>query len=427
MLVRLIYAIVVCTLFIVCAPWIIYRRWKKGQSLKVLWQRLGAGVSALPKDGRPLIWIHAVSVGETKAMRPLAEELLKLPFRPRLVISSITETGHNEAKKLLPNAHAHIFLPLDISWCVRRVLKKIQPDLVILTEGDYWLNFLYQAKKQGAELVVINGKLSKTSQKRYAQPPGFKETLFSLFSLFCVQNQMYQTRFLDLGIPLDKLKVTGNIKFEAPAKPLTSVEKQALCERFGVSLEHPIVVVGSTHATEEKLIVALSRQVWQQFPTCQFLVAPRHPERSDAIAAEIKALGCTCACYSQLAQTKVQGPHIVLMDRIGLLRDLYALADLAIVGGSFVKHVGGHNILEPALYGTPVLFGPHMWSQEELVHYVLTAKNGEQVTEETLSERVLALLHDASARERMGKAGRELLEAQVGATKRTLDAVMAFL
>lgn len=418
---------------LLCAPWILYRRWKKGQRLSVFWQRLGRGIAPLEKNGTPIVWLHAVSVGETRAIQPLAKALLALPCKPRLVLSSVTEAGHAEAKRLLPEASAHVYLPLDLSYCVNRVLANIQPDLVILAEGDFWLNFLSKARAQGAELLVVNGKLSASSLTRYAYFPRFQKALFSLFSLFCVQNEMYKKRFLQLGVPDEQLKVLGNVKFQAPLAPLTDSQKAAAYKQFALSPDHPVVVIGSTHATEEALICKLCHEVWEHFPTCQFVLAPRHPERSDAISTEIEAAGCQCVRYS-LIKNEAQAhsrsdfhPHILLIDQVGVLRDSYALADVAIVAGSFVEHVGGHNILEPALHGKPVLFGPHMWSQQELVDCVLEAQCGEQVTKATLSSKVLALLKNAEERTRMGQAGRTLLQAQAGATERTVECILPYL
>lgn len=413
---------------LVCAPWILYRQWKKGRRFSALWHRLSGKVAPLPKVGTPIVWLHAVSVGETRAIMPLAKALLAHPSKPRLVISSITDTGHAEAKRLLPEASAHVYLPLDLSWSVNRVLANIQPDLVILVEGDFWLNFLSKAHAKGARLLVVNGKLSASSLKRYAYVPRFKKALFSLFSLFCLQNEMYKTRFLQLGIPAEQLKVMGNMKFQAPLAPLTEPQKAALYRQFALSPEHPVIVIGSTHDPEEALVCKMVHEVLQHFNTCQFVLAPRHPERSDAIATQIKASGCQCVRYSLIKnECPVEGPRILLIDQVGLLRDLYALGDLAIVGGSFVEHVGGHNILEPALYGKPVLFGPHMWSQQELVESVLANQCGEQVAKESLSARVIALLRNTEECTRMGEAGTELLRAQVGATERTLECVLSFL
>lgn len=412
------------------APFLLFRRWRKGQSCKSFWQRLKGDVPKIEKNKSPLIWLHAVSVGETRAVAALAKALMELPCKPRLVISSITDTGHAEAKRLISQAEAHVYLPLDTSFSIRNAFKNIQPDLVILTEGDFWLNFLSKAKSQGAHLVVANGKISKSSAKWYKRLPAFKKGLFPLFSLMCLQNRSYQTRFLDLGLPANQLKVTGNMKFEAPLPALSYSQKRNLYEKFALNPDHLTIVIGSTHDSEELLMLNACQEVWQKFPTCQIVIAPRHPERSDAVEALIIANGVGCVRYSQLAKdTKKasQSNKVLLIDQVGLLRDLYALADIAIVGGSFVEHVGGHNILEPALYGTPVLFGPHMWSQEELTEYILEAQGGSQVTQETLSSNVMALLDDREERARMGSAGKQLLQAQSGAIQRTLESIIPFL
>lgn len=428
------YQIALSAGLLVYLPLILFRKWKKGQPCATLWRRFGSNkdLPSLPKGKHPVIWLHAVSVGETRAIVPLAKALLELPCKPSLVISSITDTGHAEAKRLLPEAACHLYLPLDLSFCVSRVLSKIRPDLVLLSEGDYWLNFLSKARAQGAHLVVVNGKLSHSSSKWYARLPCFKQALFSLFSLFCLQNDLYKTRFLNLGIPSTQLKVLGNMKFETPPLSLSPSQKTALYKQFDLTANHPILVMGSTHDTEETLMLTLCKEVRKQLPNCQFVLAPRHPERCHAVGVEIEANGFICAHYSQLSKTdqvenNAHQSRILLIDQVGLLRDIYALADLAIVCGSFVKHVGGHNILEPALYGVPVLFGPHMRSQEELTDCVLKAKSGQQVTINELNDTVLRLLKSPQERLCMGEAGKKLLHAQADSMKRTLEAILPFL
>ena len=238
-------------------PILMFRKWKKGQSCATLWYRFGAGVPTLrkgphkdshkdphndlPKGEHPIIWLHAVSVGEMSlSFHLLRPSSLSLASLASSSLPSRTP-GHAEAKRLLPEAACHLYLPLDLSFCENRVLSKIQPDLILLSEGDFWLNFLSKARAQGAHLVVVNGKLSSSSAKRYAQFPRFKEALFSLFSLFCLQNSLYKNQFSKLGIPQSNLKVAGNMKFESPLPTLTKSQKTALYEGLALAEDRPIL------------------------------------------------------------------------------------------------------------------------------------------------------------------------------------------
>lgn len=300
---------------------------------------------------KPVIWIHAVSVGETKAAATLIPHIKKSYKDVELVITNITQTGHETAQKFIPKAH-HLFLPLDLSWVMRRFVKAIRPRLLIVMEGDYWLNMLFEVKRQGGKIAVVNGKVSMRSAKRYR----YFKRLFKPIDLFCVQNALYQERYQTLNIDPSKILVTGNVKFDIPKTPL--------CE---LGLKGEFITLASTHEGEEK---ALLDAILPSLPTSfKILIAPRHPKRFDQVRELLKS-------YDK--------ERVILIDRMGLLGSLYSLSKVAIVGGSFNPNIGGHDVFEPINYGTPVIFGPHMHKQLELRSLTIDAGIGFEATYKTL-------------------------------------------
>jgi len=379
-------------------------------------KRYGAVPEPLVKGNNPAIWIHAVSVGETRAVATLAKLIHEeLPYA-RIVVSSITETGHEEAKRSIPFAHAHVFLPLDFAWVIRRWLRWFKPDLVLVAETDFWYQFLRLAKESGAGLAVVNGKISERSTRRYQHVPWLSREIFGFFDGFCVQSQEYAERLARIGIANDRLYVTGNTKLDCQTSSLSERELAVWRENFGIKGRR-VVVAGSTHDPEEKLILGAMKRVWAQRPEVKLLLVPRHPARFDEVAGLLKSEGISFVRWSQKASDV--SSQVVLIDAMGLLRTCYQLADIAIVAGSFVKKVGGHNILEPADYAVPVIFGPHIHSQPEMARLMLGACAAIQASAEELECVLLRLLENESERRKIGLAGLKVTVDYRGATERT--------
>jgi 3-deoxy-D-manno-octulosonic-acid transferase len=410
---RILYEAILTIVLLVMLP---KQLWKQVD----LRERLGWGIDPIHKESRKLVWIHAVSLGETKAVTTLVERLREELNDPIFVISSITDTGHEEAIKAFPYAAKHLYLPLDFSWIMKPLFQKIQPDLVILTETDYWYNFLAEAKNIGAKLVVVNGKLSERSACRYRLVPWLTNRLFGLIDCFCIQSKDYQNRFLSIGVPEERITVTGNLKFDANTKPLDSQKLQAWRERLGISANDRVLTAGSTHDTEEKLILDAFKSLSKRFPSLKLIVVPRHPERFEIVAALLKAEGIPFARYST---GSCDESRVILLDATGLLKDCYQISELAVVAGSFTDKVGGHNILEPALYGVPVLFGPHMHTQPELERLVLEANAGLQVQPGKLEHSLEQLLADAARRQQISHHAQVFIERNRGSVERTLSAL----
>lgn len=386
-------------------PKVLYDKFLSGKYSRLLEKKSGKDFKCVVKDSTPLVWIHAVSMGETKAACKFAE-LLKAKYPSiRLLITSTTDTGHAEAKRSLPFANYHLYLPFDFSWIIRPIIKKVKPDLVILSETDHWFNFLQSAKDYGAQIAVINGKLSERSLGRYRLLGPFLKTFFNPIDLFCVQNKLYQNRILNLGIDPNKIAITGNLKFDAPPEQMSPVEIAEMRNNLHLLPSDFVIVAGSTHDGEETLILNAVRQLLPKFPHLKILFVPRHPERFAKVRELLNQSGLDCC---------------ILIDKMGQLKKCYQLANLAIVAGSFVSHVGGHNIMEPSFYGVPVIFGPFMHTQTELERLILDAKAGIQTTRETLQPILEELIQSQEKLASFSHAGKHLTDTLQGTSAKTL-------
>ncbi len=419
------YNIALLLLFIVSLPKVLWQWMTLGKYRESLPARLGLTLPEIP-PGKKVIWIHAVSMGETRAVIPFFRLVQKEFPDAEIVISSTTETGHAEAKRSMPEAAAHFFLPFDFSWIVRKVMKRVQPQALILCESDFWYHLMAQAKQAGARVLLMNGKVSERSADRFQKVPAFSRRIFSQFDHLCVQSQRYLERFKAIGIPAEKLTVTGNLKFDTIPKTLSPAELQAWKDELGITENDRVVVIGSSHAQEEEWILSALDTVWQQIPELKVLLVPRHPERFGEVAAQLHQRGVTVCTYSERLH-KTGDERIVLIDAMGLLNQCYQVAEAAIVAGSFIQTIGGHNIFEPILLGVPVLFGPYMHSQLDLEEIVLHAGAGKQVKIEELPSALSKLLQDPNEKAAMLQACKQLTQEVQGSAARTFQTLKAFL
>lgn len=422
---NVLYDLILFVTALFSAPRIIYQMIYHKKYRKSLLQRFGRNFPKIEKKGKKLIWVHGVSMGEVKAVASLAKELKKQEDAI-LVFSTATETGYVESQKSTPEADHHVFLPFDFNTIVAPIVKKVKPDLVVLCETDFWYNFLRVCKKEGAKVALVNGKLSEKSLARFLFFRAFSKKLFSFIDLFCVQSSHYEERFKELHIPEKKIVVTGNIKFDGHFPEMIPEEVETWKEKLGILGDDLVFVAGSTHDPEEKLLIETLKSLWQEFPHLKTLLVPRHPERFDEVAHLLQKNGIAFERYSSLikrSEPTQKLAKIVLMDAMGLLRQCYQLADLAFVAGSFTPRVGGHNIIEPSWYGVPVLFGPYMHTQPELLELVQQYQAGIQVGPEQLVEVMRALFQNPEERQILGKRGVQLVTDLKGATKKTLKEV----
>lgn len=410
---------------LIALPKLLWQWCFQGKYKESLPARLGFSYPAFsPEKGKKVIWIHSVSMGETRAIIPLFRKIRLENPNAHIVISTTTETGNAEAKRSMPEADAHFYLPLDFSWIIRRLFDRVQPTMLILCESDFWFHLLQTAKIRGIPVALVNGKVSERSCARFRKVPFFTRRLFSAFKQMCVQNALYRDRFLSMGIPSEKIVVTGNLKFDAPTKKMTPAEAQAFRDSLGISDGQPVLVIGSTHAPEEEWLLTALEPVWNRFPNLKVLLAPRHPERFPEVAHLFKE---RALAFGRLSETKNRSERLLLIDGMGILHQCYQIGTLAIVGGSFVSHVGGHNILEPVLAGTPVLFGPHLHNQPDFKELVVSAGAGEEVTVKQLPDALATYLADPARQISYKKACETLTATIQGATLRTYEKIFSLL
>lgn len=392
--------------------WFMLKKYR--QSLKA---RLGISLpSFTPKKGQEVVWIHAVSLGEARAVIPLFHKIRHAYPNSAIVISTTTETGQAEAKCSMPEAEAHFFLPLDFSWVIRRVLKQLQPTRLILCESDFWYHLLKIAKDKGVRIDLINGKISERSSLRFQKFAFFTRRLFSNFDFLSVQSERYRDRFLSMGIPKEKILVSGNLKFDSPTKKMTPVEREDFKKYLNISSADPVLVIGSTHPPEEERILSALRSVWKKIPDLKVILVPRHPERFNEVATLIQQKKMA---FHRLSEKKKKHERLILIDAMGKLSQCYQIADFAIVGGSYTPYVGGHNIFEPIAFDVPVFFGPYMHNQPDLEEIVVTSGAGKQIPIEQLPETLLEFLEKSDLHRQYVDACNHLNQSVQGATDRT--------
>jgi 3-deoxy-D-manno-octulosonic-acid transferase len=410
--------------FLVAAlPGFLLQAIRHGKYRRGLAERLG-GVAPWSGARAPL-WLHAVSVGEVMAAAPLARELRARHPEIPLLASTVTETGRGVAEERLP-ASRFVFFPLDFGWLVERMLERLRPRLVLLTETELWPNFLRACARREIPVVVVNGRISPRSFPRYRLVRRWFGRVLRDVRLFCMQSEADAERILGLGALADRVRVVGNLKYDLPA--LAQVpDVGGVRHSLDLAPDEPLIVGGSTHRGEEDLLLEAFARLRQVRPDACLLLAPRHPERLEEVERVVRHAGLAVVRRSQLPAQPRGGAPVILLDTMGELALLYAAATAVFIGGSLIPH-GGQNILEPAAHARPVLHGPYMGNFAEMRDLFQAAGAAIQVEDGPALERQLELLvRDPARTEQMGKAGQGIVEAHRGATRRTADLVDTLL
>jgi 3-deoxy-D-manno-octulosonic-acid transferase len=403
-----------------------------GKYRESLGQKLGFGLKNILSSTKPddlRIWIHSCSMGETKAAGALVAELKKRHPSLSVVVSTITETGHAEAKRVMPFADAFFFLPLDFSWVMRRLVRLVNPSLVILVEAEFWKNFLQETYRFGAPIVLVNGKLSERSHKRFKKLPIFSHPLFKLFTLYCVQTLIYQKRFLDLHVLPQKILVTGNLKTDSVIRTLGSEELESWRKELAIAPNDFVIILASTHEQEEELLLTALQPILKNYTHTKILIAPRHPPRFDKVAELMLKQGLPFYRYSQRVDGKLpmDNPRLILIDTMGQLMSCFQFAAVAIVAGSFIPGIGGHNLFEPASVGVPVLFGKYVFDQQAFADALIEENAGICLSLEELPQTIKRLITDEQERVSLGLRGQQVVNRSRGAVARTADALEKFI
>ena len=421
------YSLLLLLGLVVLIPHFLYQALAHGKYIDGLRQRLG---SVPQLKGKPVIWLHCVSVGETQAARPLAQRVKQAFPHHALVVSTITLTGQKLAREVFrTQAESVFYFPFDWRWSTRRALKAINPAAVLIMETELWPNFLRECKARHIPVALVNGRISRQSYRRYTIVKFFLQRVLSSLSIAVMQSETDARRLQELGMPAERLFTAGNLKFDAePAGELSSKTAE-LKDRFGFDGRLPLILAASTHAPEEEIIIESIKQLGN----VRLMLAPRHPERFNEVAAAIQKSGLRWARRTNPHDEHDARAEVILLDTIGELPATYSLADIVFVGGSIVDK-GGHNVLEPAAAGAAVVTGAHTHNFHAIVDLMCEAGAIVQlppVETADASQEVMQifakLLASPSDRAELGRRGKQLVTDNQGATERTIKLIAPLL
>jgi 3-deoxy-D-manno-octulosonic-acid transferase len=423
-MVYLLYNLLLLFSALFLVPYYLLRGLRYGKSRRGIRERLGCYSPEQLNlfQGKRTIWIHAVSVGETRAAMPLIRKIRQEYPDFLIIVSNVTETGHVIA---LENKEVDLclFFPFDFSWAVRRALSTVDPELIIIVETEIWPNFTRQAHQLDIPLILVNGRISDRSFPRYRFMRFLLRPILEYFSAFCMQSQVDAERIIVLGAQSERVENTGNLKFDHDLREVTTEEIQRKKNQYRFPEQVAILVAGSTHEGEEKQLLEAYRQIAEQIDRKLILVLiPRHPERKREVQSLLKESGFKYRLRSSLQEgDKLFSPgDVLLVDTLGEVLDFYSVADLVFVGGSLVP-VGGHNLLEAALLRKPVLFGPYVHNFKEISAKLIRAGAGVKVVnQQELARQSIIMLNDPVRCRAMGQAGSSLIAENAGTTERTM-------
>lgn len=416
---RFLYSLI----FTLCLPLVLlrllYRAWRAPAYARRWSERFALG-GDLRAGG---IWVHAVSVGESIAAAPMVRELLRRHPQLPITITCMTPTGSEQIRKLFGDQVGHAYLPYDLPWLQRRLIRRLQPRIAIIMETELWPNLVAECRRAGVPVVLANARLSQRSARGYQRVAWLVRPMFAALDWVAVQSAAEAERFVALGVRQAALTVTGSIKFDL--KPAAELLEQA--DRWRAQWgERPVWIAASTHAGEDEIVLAAQQLILRRHPQALLILVPRHPERFDGVARQVQQAGLSMVRRSEGTMPGM-ADQVFLGDSMGELMQFYACADMAFVGGSLIAG-GGHNYLEPAALGLPVLSGPHRFNFTEISELLEQAGALVEVADaEALAGQVIRWLDDAGVARQAGAAGQAVVKANQGALERLLQGIAGLL
>jgi 3-deoxy-D-manno-octulosonic-acid transferase len=424
------YSLLTLIVFVAVSPYFLYQAVRYKKYVGSLGQRFGYLPITLNVDGDESIWIHAVSVGEALTARALVAELKARYPRLRLYLSTTTIAGQQVAKKNLSQVDGIFYFPFDWAFIVRRTLGIVKPRLFIMMETEIWPNLLRMCQARAVHTIMINGRISSRSYPRYRMIRPFFRRVLEDVDRFCVQSEESARRLIDLGADGSRVTVTGSLKFDSLQVPTPIAHgkpRERVLRFFRVSSSRVIIVAGSTMKSEEVAVLRAFARIKTLAPGALLILAPRHPARFGEVERLARDEGFVTTRRSDLPIDAEPRADVVVLDTLGELAQVYQLATAVFVGGSLADH-GGHNILEPAIFGKPIVFGPHMQNFQEIADAFLANAAAIQVHSDSgLDEALRNLVTDPVGRARLGAAARALVEANRGAKDKTLAVIADLL
>ena len=424
------YSVLVLAVAVLASPWFVYQALRYKKYIGSFRQRTGYLPVSFNIDADESIWIHAVSVGEVLTARPLIGDLKRRYPHLRMFLSTTTMAGQQLARRSVQDVDAVFYFPFDLGIFVRRTLDLVRPRLFVMMETEIWPNLLYECRRRGVKTAVVNGRLSRRSFSRYRLIRGFMRSVLDHVDRFLVQSEESARRFIDLGADPARVVVTGSLKFDSldlSPNALQARARDRVLRYFRVPPSRPVIVAGSTMKGEETAVLRAFRRVRVTAPNTLLVIAPRHPERFGEVEQLVRSEGWKTARRSDLAIDSEPRVDAIVLDTIGELATVYQIATVVFVGGSLVG-TGGHNVLEPAVFGKPIVFGPHMENFAEIADAFVTNGAGVQLAgEPQLDETFISLISDPVRRARLGAAARALVEANRGAKEKSVTVLADLL
>ena len=420
----LLYSFLTLLTLVVLSPYFVYQALRHNKYVGSLSQRLGYLPVSFNLDGDDSIWIHAVSVGEVLAARPLIAELRRRYPRLRLFLSTTTHAGQQLARRSVTDVDGVWYFPFDWTFCVRRTLDRVKPRLFVMIETEIWPNLLRECRRRGVRTILVNGRISSRSFPRYRLIRPFFRRVLADVDRFSVQGDETARRLVQLGADPARITVTGSLKFDSlGVVPTAGRGRERVLRFFRMSPNRAVLVAGSTLKGEEEAIIQAFNHLRTGGGNPLLVLAARHPERFADVERLCRHEGLSTVRRTELPIDAEPRADAVVLDTIGELAEVYQIATVVFVGGSLVR-AGGHNILEPAAFGKPIVFGPHMENFAEIAEAFLANDAATQVrSARELDGAIVSLMGDPVRRARLGAAARALVEANRGAKDRTLTAI----
>jgi len=389
-------------------------------------ERLGLVIPDLDQQVQKRLWVHALSVGEVLSSVPLLEALKREYPSKELTLSVKTATGLEIARQRLGNVVDYIVpMPLDFWWSSRKIVNAIQPALFILVETDIWPGLMASLKKRGVKTILVNGRISPRTARLYAKYQLFMRRVLNQFELCLVQTEIDRQRMRKGGVPPNRIQVTGNIKFDISWASMTRSDQQNMSRVLGLQ-DHMVWIAGSTHHPEEETILKVFGELAHTFPNLTLIIAPRDAKRFEAVYKLAQESGFNVIRKTELP-TEKNDHTVIILNTLGELGLVYGVSDVAFVGGSLVEK-GGHNLLEPASFGIPVLFGPHAYNFVTMAELLSSNGGGRVVADEQeLLRNMERLLGDKGERERMGRRAQGFVQQNRGALHKVLGILRLYI
>lgn len=420
-------------LLLAASPLVLWRALRHGRYRRGWRERLLGDLPPRATSGAPHIWLHAVSVGEVILLQPLVRRLASARPEARLLVTTSTDAGYDVAREKLPGCDVH-WCPLDFTWAVRRALRRVRPELLVLVELELWPNLIRAARSAGVPVALVNARMSLRSYRGYSRIRRWMAPLLQSMELIAAQTDEYAERLIALGAEPARTIVTGSMKFDGVQTDRAAPAVQTLRRLLGLQEGEPVFMAGSTQAPEEVAALDAWQAARAQFPNLRLVLVPRHRERFDEVAqlvrsrnlpllrrSETTAVECAAAADAGVSP-------VILLDTMGELATAWGVADIAYVGGSLTPGRGGQNLLEPAAYGAAVVCGRHTENFRAIVELLRSASALIEVDSGAdLTRTLRRLLSETATRTSLGPRARAAVLSHQGAADRTLAALLAIL